>query len=182
MIIQEQYKAALRFAAQAHDGQLLPGTDMPYLVHVASVATEVIVAGFHTPVFDTTFAAQVALLHDTMEDTGCTFKDIQMAFGLEIANAVLALTKFSNLPKAERIPDSLQRIRQMQKEVWAVKLADRISNLDAPPLEWDYAKRRRYMDGAVFILESLRGGNDYLSKRLEQKIRDYEQYVVSGDK
>jgi guanosine-3',5'-bis(diphosphate) 3'-pyrophosphohydrolase len=182
MIIQEQYKTALRFAAASHQGQLLPGTDLPYLVHVISVATEVMVAGYHTASFNTTFAVEVALLHDTIEDTGCSFKDIESKFGMQTANAVLALTKFSNLDKAEQIPDSIRRIRQMEKEVWAVKLADRISNLDAPPLEWDYQKRRRYMDGAIFILDSLRDGNAYLSKRLEQKISDYEQYVVSGDK
>jgi (p)ppGpp synthase/HD superfamily hydrolase len=182
MIIQEQYKKALRFAARRHEGQKVPGTDLPYLVHVIAVATEVIVAGYQTPGFNIGFAAEVALLHDTIEDTGCTFAEVESSFDAATANAVLSLTKFSNLPKEEQIPDSIRRIKQLDKEIWAVKLADRISNLDAPPLDWDYKKRRKYLEDAIFILESLKDGNDYLAGRLKTKIDSYQQYVVTGDK
>jgi (p)ppGpp synthase/HD superfamily hydrolase len=182
MIFQERYKNALRFAASRHEGQKLPGTDLPYLVHVIAVAVEVIVAGNHAPDFNTGFAAEVALLHDTIEDTACTFAEVESHFGTSTANAVLSLTKFSNLPREEQIPDSIRRIKELEKEVWAVKLADRISNLDAPPLDWDYRKRRKYLDDAIFILDSLKEGNEYLAGRLKDRIDNYRQYVVTGDK
>ena len=40
----DRYVAALRFAAAKHDGQRMAGSDLPYLVHVVSVAGEVIAA------------------------------------------------------------------------------------------------------------------------------------------
>jgi hypothetical protein len=39
---QEKYVAALKYAAAAHLGQKVPGSDLPYVVHVVMVAMEVI--------------------------------------------------------------------------------------------------------------------------------------------
>ena len=180
--LQESYNQALSFAASKHNGQLLPGTALPYLIHVISVAMEVQVAGMHTMHFDLPFAVTVALLHDTIEDTGTSFKEICESFGEPVAQGVLALTKFNNLPKEEQIADSLRRIKLQPKEVWAVKLADRITNLQAPPLDWDYKKRKRYRCDAQMIWEELQVGNAYLSNRLMAKITDYQQFVFTGDK
>jgi guanosine-3',5'-bis(diphosphate) 3'-pyrophosphohydrolase len=52
------------------------------------------------------------------------------------------LTKKENLPKGEKMVDSLKRIKDLQKEVWAVKLADRITNLQEPPQSWDNFKKK----------------------------------------
>ena len=180
--LQESYNKALSFAAMKHEGQLLPGSTLPYLIHVTSVAMEVLVAGAHTMHFNLPFAASVALLHDTLEDTQTSFKELAENFNESIAQAVLSLTKFSNLPREEQIPDSLKRIKLQPKEVWAVKLADRITNLQAPPLDWDYKKRRKYCGDAQMIWDELHGGNIYLSDRLKSKIVDYQQFVFTGDK
>ena len=42
MFAPDRYVAALRFAAERHNGQLVPDSDLPYLLHVTSVAGEVI--------------------------------------------------------------------------------------------------------------------------------------------
>jgi len=42
--LQDAILAAWRFAAQAHLGQTLPDGDLPYVVHVGSVAMEVMAA------------------------------------------------------------------------------------------------------------------------------------------
>ena len=97
--LQDAYKSALQFAATRHKGQKVKGTQLPYLVHVTNVAMEVMVAGFHTPKFDIQFAVVVALLHDTLEDTDATYPEVRRKFGKQVADAVLALTKFSNLEK-----------------------------------------------------------------------------------
>ena len=180
--LQEIYKKSLAFAAGKHQGQVLPGTSLPYIIHVTNVAMEVQVAGFLSSGFDLPFAVSVALLHDTIEDTTTSYNEVSNQFGGRIADAVLALTKFSNLPKDEQIPDSLNRIKQLNKEVWAVKLADRITNLEAPPLQWDYKKRKKYMDDAQLIWDELHSCNAYLATRLRSKILDYQQFVYSGDK
>ena len=65
----------------------------------------------------------------------------------------------------------------MPKEVWAVKLADRISNMQEPPPSWNQEKKQNYHRVAKVILKSLQGGNAYLEGRLAQKIEDYKEFL-----
>jgi (p)ppGpp synthase/HD superfamily hydrolase len=177
--IQSQYQKAILFAAQKHHDalQLLPGTQLPYLVHLSNVAMEILIAAEQTPNFNTGFAVQVALLHDTLEDTSTTSAELELSFGIEVAEAVNALTKNDNLSKDEKMSDSLTRIQSQPKEVWAVKLADRITNLQKPPVHWDSEKKLKYKSEAQIILTALEGANLYLESRLATKIIEYSQYV-----
>jgi guanosine-3',5'-bis(diphosphate) 3'-pyrophosphohydrolase len=118
-------------------------------------------------------------LHDNIEDTNTTHKELEEVFGREVADGVLALTKNDKLPKFEQLIDSLKLIQQQPKEVWAVKLADRITNLQQPPQSWPQKKIRDYKDDAELILQQLKGGNSYLEKRLANMIVEYSQYIAS---
>jgi len=181
MELQTIYQKTIRFAAKKHadQNQVIPGTNLPYVVHLSNVAMEIIFASQETKEFNTAFAIQVALLHDILEDTEATFEEIVSEFGKEIAQAVLALTKNTDISKQERMTDSLTRIRKLPKEVWAVKLADRITNLQIPPENWSLEKIQKYQKQALQILDSLKGGNIYLEKRLSERIQNYLQYCIS---
>ena len=119
----------------------------------------------------------VALLHDVIEDTPCTYEDVLDHFPRPVADAVLALTKNEELPREEQIPDSLGRIKSMPKEVWSVKLADRISNMHEPPPSWSREKKVKYREDARLILSELRGGNAYLESRLSGLIQAYGAFI-----
>ena len=73
--------------------------------------------------------------------------------------------------------DSLTRIKKLQSEVWAIKLADRITNLQSPPKYWDNRKVIKYHKEAQIILNVLKDGNEFLAKRLEAKIEEYGKYI-----
>ena len=168
----------MRFAGEKHFDQKVPGTQANYLLHISNVAMEVLIAHQHSPEFDIDFAVQVAILHDTIEDTSADFTEIQHEFGEQIALAVQALTKNEKLPtKEERMRDSLDRIKQLPKEVAIVKIADRITNLQSPPQHWSVEKITQYREEAKLIASSLKGKNAYLNDRLEQKIVAYEAYT-----
>lgn len=77
-----------------------------------------------------------AILHDTIEDTGCTYAQLSEVFAQRVADGVDALSKRSHLDKAEAMSDSLNRIRSQPHAIWKVKLADRICNLQAPHHDW----------------------------------------------
>ncbi len=175
--VQEAYQKAIRFAGERHGDQKMPASRASYLVHLSNVAMEVILAERHTDDFDLEFAVQVALLHDVLEDTPTTFEEVAESFTSEIAEAVLALTKNEDLPPDVQIPDSLMRIKALRKEVWAVKLADRISNMQEPPSTWNTEKKKRYRQAAKLILQELEGGNSYLESRLERLIKDYSDFI-----
>ncbi|WKK66453.1 HD domain-containing protein [Lutimonas zeaxanthinifaciens] len=177
MKLQDLYQKAINFAGEKHRDQKMPGNQASYLVHLSNVAMEVLLASRHQEGFNTKLAVQVAILHDTMEDTDTSFEELKTHFGIEVADAVKALSKNEQLETEQQIPDSLARIRLQPKEIWAVKLADRISNMQEPPENWDKNKRIAYQLAARMILMHLKGGNDYLEKRLEEKILAYDQYI-----
>lgn len=175
MSIQTLYQETIKFAAQKHTdkNQTIPGTNLPYAVHLSNVAMEILVTSEKSKDFDPGFAVQVALLHDSLEDTDTSFQELEHIFGKTVAEGVLALTKNSDLEKVHQMQDSLHRIKEQPKEIWAVKLADRITNLQTPPAHWSDQKIRNYKAEARLILQELKGGNDYLEQRLQEKINEY---------
>lgn len=174
----DAYLDALRFAADRHAGQRVPGTDLPYVVHVVAVAAEVMGALARERFVDPDLAVQCALLHDTIEDCGVAHADLAARFGGAVADGVAALSKDPARPKAERMADSLRRIRAQPPEVWIVKLADRITNLAPPPAAWPPAKRAAYRDEAGEILRALAPASLHLADRLAARITRYEQFVA----
>ncbi|TNE48150.1 MAG: bifunctional (p)ppGpp synthetase/guanosine-3',5'-bis(diphosphate) 3'-pyrophosphohydrolase [Deltaproteobacteria bacterium] len=175
---QANYDKAMRFAAYAHGEQKVPGTPISYVMHLSLVTMETMTALAHTPgSCDADLAIACALLHDTIEDTDVTYEDVHSEFGLAIADGVLALTKDKNLPtKQEQMEDSLHRIVEQPKEVWMVKLADRITNLAPPPNYWKNHKRRKYHVEAQLIWDKLHAASPFLAARLQQRIENYTQY------
>ncbi len=177
---QELYQEAMKYAGEKHSEQKVPGTNSNYLLHISNVAMEVLMAYNFDNEFDIDFAIQIAILHDTIEDTKANYEQIKAQFGEPIAKAVQALTKDDKLEsKIERMTDSLHRINKLQKEVGIVKIADRITNLQSPPKHWNIDKITNYCEEAKMISKSLSGKNDYLNKRLESKIQEYESKIKS---
>lgn len=172
---QDTYRKALQFVALSHAAQKIPGTQLPYLTHIANVVMEVQLALVHTVShsMDADFAIQCACLHDVIEDTSITFNDIEKEFGLRVAEGVLALTKNTNFPLETQMDDSLERILMQSEEVRLVKMADRVDNLYQPPHFWTLAKRQAYRMEAFKILEKLGGVNRYIENRLQERIEDY---------
>ncbi len=73
--------------------------------------------------------------------------------------------------------DSLTRVNKLKKEVGLVKIADRITNLQTPPQHWSKDKIIKYCNEAKLISSTLKNKNDYLNKRLETKICEYEEMI-----
>ncbi|PKL80289.1 MAG: bifunctional (p)ppGpp synthetase/guanosine-3',5'-bis(diphosphate) 3'-pyrophosphohydrolase [Candidatus Melainabacteria bacterium HGW-Melainabacteria-1] len=175
----EHYQRAIAFAGEAHAAQLYPGSKANYVVHLAQVTMEILHAWAQAPGdWDVDLAMQCALLHDCLEDTDTPYTALEAAFGERIAKGVQALSKDESLPKAERMLDSLNRIKSLgMPEIAMVKLADRITNLQAPPRGWDQAKIARYRDEAGLILAQLGHASDFLASRLQHKIAAYRHYI-----
>jgi len=177
---QELFLEAWNFAAEAHAGQKVPGSERAYINHVGSVAMEVIAAVSQRPDLNAPdLAIQCALLHDVVEDTNVSREDIDTKFGAGVGAGVAALTKDDSLgSKDEKMRDSLARILQQPHEVWMVKLADRITNLQRPPSHWSADKIARYRDQAQLIHDELAEACPLLSARLQSKITAYAEYVT----
>ncbi len=169
---QDLFKRTLDFAASAHGSQAVPGSGFPYVVHLVKVATEVLHAADGR--FDVDFAMQCALLHDSVEDASVAVASLREEFGARVADGVSALTKDDRVPKAERMADSLRRIRAQPREVWLVKLADRITNLEPAPAHWSAEKRSAYLVEAKVIHDALGEAHAGLAARIREKMASYK--------
>ena len=119
---------AYRLAEDAHRQQKRDNGD-PYITHPVAVAG--ILAGYR---LDSASIA-TALLHDTIEDTGVTQRDLDREFGHDIALLVDGVTKLTRL---ELQSDRTKQAENFRKLVLAmsrdirvllVKLADRLHNM-----------------------------------------------------
>lgn len=178
----EELQKVWHLAARLHDGQKYGGSKegerIEYLNHIGSVTFEILNAIQYTPDMNTDLAIKCAVLHDTIEDTKQSYKGIKILFGEAVAMGVLALTKDEAVEgKRARMVNSLQRIKQQPKEVWAVKMADRICNLYSPPFYWTDEKKQAYRTEAQLIYEELKEGNVYLANRLKERIEGYGRFI-----
>lgn len=180
------YNKAWNFATLAHQGQFYGGAQegqkIEYINHIGAVTMEVIWALSVSAGCDGNLAIQCALLHDVVEDTKYNYEDIKQQFGQQVADGVLALTKNEKLSgKEAQIKDSLQRIKLQPKEVWMVKLADRICNLQQPPYYWSNQKIISYQQEAVLIYDALQEANSVLAARLKNKIDNYTNFLKKAN-
>lgn len=174
---QDIYIKTCLFAAKLHQGQVVPDTDLPYMTHVNFVAMEVLAALAVEKGRNENLAVQCALLHDVIEDTDTTYEHVKAEFGQAVADGVQALSKDKSLDKGIQLGDSLDRIRKQPREVWMVKLADRITNLQPPPSYWTKTKICHYREEALLILDALKEASPLLAERLSNKIEEYKGFI-----
>ena len=64
MKTQTLYQEAIKFATAKHvdQDQKVPGTNLPYVVHLSNVAMEIMIASFNTDNFNLGLAVQAALV------------------------------------------------------------------------------------------------------------------------
>ena len=136
-----QVKKAFQFSDAAHLGQYRHSGE-PYITHPVAVAELCATWRLDAP------SIMAALLHDVIEDTGCTKADLVEKFGSKVAELVEGLTKLDKLEFQSHAEAQAESFRKMfmamarDVRVILVKLADRTHNmrtLDAVPME----KRRR---------------------------------------
>lgn len=144
---------ALHFAADKHRDQKRKGVGAsPYINHpiyVAQILADV--AGI-----EDVEVLCGAVLHDTVEDTETSLKDIEMAFGLRVARIVEEVTDDKNLDKAIRKQAQIDHASHISREGALVKVADKIANVrdvaSNPPADWSATRRKEYLEWAAKVV------------------------------
>jgi guanosine-3',5'-bis(diphosphate) 3'-pyrophosphohydrolase len=119
---------AYEFADESHRGQLRKSGD-PFIEHPLGVAHILADLGMDT----TTLVS--ALLHDVVEDTDLSVREVERDFGEDVAKIVDGLTKLDRITFRSREQAQAESVRKMivamarDIRVLIIKLADRLHNM-----------------------------------------------------
>lgn len=141
------------FAACAHRKQLRKYTGSPYIEHPRRVAE--LLRGYVPD-----FVRAAALLHDTIEDCGVTYNEIDAEFGANVATLVYQVTdvftkeSFPAWNRLERKNNERHRLGKSAAYAQSIKVADLMDNTsDIVANDKDFAKV--YLREKAALLEVL---------------------------
>lgn len=160
---------ALKFATQAHNGQVRKYTGESYINHPISVAKLV------EPYDCDQVTISAALLHDVVEDTKFTLHDISKNFGINVAEIVRQLTDISKLSDGNRaIRKEIDRrhLSFASPTAKTIKLADLIDNSESI-IEYGEKFAPVFMAEKKALLKVLTEGNSILFKKATLIVEKY---------
>ncbi|MBP1999011.1 GTP pyrophosphokinase [Paenibacillus shirakamiensis] len=134
-------REAYDFAEQAHHGQVRKSGE-PYILHPLAVAE--IVVGMQMDAL----SIIAALLHDVVEDTTVSLKEIDENFGKDCAMLVDGLTKLERIRFQSKEEQQNENYRKMfiamaqDIRVIVIKLADRLHNMRTLKYQSEESQRR----------------------------------------
>lgn len=132
---------AIRVAAVAHRNQTRKSSDLPYFQHPASVALILARCGF-----DDDHLLAAAILHDTVEDTECTFASLTVEFPEAVVKLVRECSEAKTDVAGAKIPWRVRKeshiavVRQASHSARAIVLADKLHNLGSMIFDLDYGE------------------------------------------
>ena len=121
------YDFVLNYAKNKHAGQFRADGVTPYIEHPIKVA-EIVKKYKRSKNIDSIVAA--CLLHDTLEDTYTSYKELQDMFGEMVASMVMEVTTATYMPVLMGKGNYLKhKMKEMSPYALVIKLADRLANL-----------------------------------------------------
>ena len=162
----KELQEAIKFATKAHGNQKRKYTGEPYTTHPIAVM-EMVQTVPHTKEM-----LIAAVLHDTVEDTDVTLKEIKNKFGTKVAELVDGLTDISKPEDGNRkTRKALDRVHlaKQNAEVQTIKLADLIHNTKSISF-YDPQFYKVYKEEKIKILDVLKLGDRSLMHIAQQQV------------
>ena len=174
---QPMWKKAVDFANKYHTkaGQYRIGKNgekLPYITHIQEVMRILI----NEVKITSDNILTVAALHDVLEDTECTYEELEETFGTHIAEPVDLLTR----KKGQPFDEYAKNIFTNEKYPWVgtIKLADRIHNLRTYPEVKDNGKVKYKYDETVRCIKPYaEKQSPILNKKLDESIQMIEDFL-----
>jgi (p)ppGpp synthase/HD superfamily hydrolase len=164
---------AADLAARRHSGIPRKGrTKEPYVNHLAEVAS---ILAKVTNGGDAELIA-AAWLHDTIEDTDTTEKELAQQFGARVAGLVAEVTDNMSLGKEERRRRQIADAPKKTPPAKLIKIADKISNIRARIVPHPDAEQRTelqdYTDWAEQVAAGCKGENAALDQLFDRTVQE----------
>lgn len=174
---------AIHFAAEKHRQQRRKDAEgSPYINHPLKVAELLWNAGGIREM-DVVLAA---VLHDTIEDTATTRREIAKHFGERVARIVCEVTDDKSLEKAERKRLQIEHAPHLSRQAKVIKLADKLCNISditaSPPTGWSLERTKDYLDWSEKVVAGLRGVNPKLEGLFDSALRRGRKQIAKRKK
>jgi len=165
---------AIQFASEKHKGQVRRGSGLPYVTHPIIVMELVQKYKGTSKHIDELKCA--ALLHDTLEDTDCTYQEIEREFGPLAASLVMELTSDDVMVKKLGKNEYLKlKMSRMSQYAFTLKLLDRLSNvMDGPT--------KKYVKNTVELMEHLIAERKEVTDRQAKIMGEIIRVCISKEK
>jgi guanosine-3',5'-bis(diphosphate) 3'-pyrophosphohydrolase len=175
---QENLLNAVIFATKKHQGQKRKGKNQdPYIFHPLNVAKVIMEIG---QIVDQGIVI-AAILHDTLEDTTATRKELARCFGQKVTDIVDEVTDNKKLDKNERKRLQVVHAPSLSYEARVVKLGDKLVNcrdiLSSPPAGWSKKRMRNYIQWAFDVIAQIRGTNAQLEDAFDTLVIQAEKQL-----
>jgi GTP diphosphokinase / guanosine-3',5'-bis(diphosphate) 3'-diphosphatase len=159
---------ALAFAAHKHRHQTRKGkTPIPYINHPIAVANLLVNVGNVTD----TATILAAILHDTVEDTPTTSRELEKEFGSTVSKLVAEVSDDKTLLSEQRKRLQIDHASTLSRRARLIKLADKTCNLrdvvGDPPKGWSLQRKREYFDWGKSVVDKIRGANAALERAFD---------------
>lgn len=164
-----QIVKALTFAQNKHKGQLQKGVqNAPFIDHLIEV-----VQWIHLQHFEHDEQLITAtLLHDVLEKTNATERDIQNLFSKEILTIVLELTDNPSLNKNEQKKAQVKTAGLLSETASIIRIADKAQNIHFistnPNLNWTTEQKFEYFEWAEEVVQNINGLTDLKSQFMDE--------------
>lgn len=123
---------AMQIAIKAHEGQTRKDDNFPYVIHPIMVGILLMKHNFSEIVIAS------AIVHDVLEDTDITEKDLRKSMGNDVTDVVLCVSEDKSLKWEERKKKYIESVRNSSEEVKAVSIGDKIHNLKSLLSVYDF--------------------------------------------
>lgn len=155
-------QAALSFATEKHAGQARKYSGVPYISHPTRVGQTLREYGYPPEV------VAAGYLHDVLEDTSATEEELRSIFGDRVTNLVKEVTndkeKMADLGKGAY---QAQKITSLSRCARAIKLADRLDNVQDLRTIPDKTFAKRYSYETLDMIKALWSTSGYLSPSIK---------------
>lgn len=173
--IMDKLVRAIHFAAEKHANQRRKdAAKTPYInhpIHVMYLLSECGVTDIDT--------LCAAVLHDTIEDTKTTYKEIVENFDESVAVIVNECSDDKSLPKVTRKQLQIEHAETISNQAKLVKMADKYSNMsglmDNPPANWSKDEINGYIAWSYAVCLKLYGVNEMMDQKLHDLF--YKFYI-----
>jgi len=170
---------AANYAAGKHYSQRRKGyKEIPYINHPIRVAYILTENGITDP--DILVAA---LLHDILEDTDGTEKEIEDLFGSRVLKIVLEMTDDMSESSSIRKARQVREAPGLSDEAKQIKIADKICNIYDIinyPIKWSTSRKYKYILWAEQVVEACRGLNPGLEKMFDNLVMEGKDWFSDG--